>query len=263
MTYRAAAVDPSLRPYVRRILIQDSDGDRPGPGVPYKVLPQPYPVLGFQYRGRLDVLRGSRTSSLERSGITGLQTAFRLFVPRADARSILVQLKPQGAYALLGCAMDDVTDQHIGLSSIVSDTAARAVEEQLAETTTFEQRSQVMQSFLTAQLEGSGRRPHPVVTEAVQRILRTHGAARVASLAGDLGVSERHLERLFQTEIGVSPKRLASLAQFDWARARISSLPTARLAGEAGYADQAHFIRTFRAYSGVTPGRYRPQPLPR
>ena len=257
-TYELAALHPALAPYIRTILIQDPQSDGVPAEAPYKILPMPFPVIGLQYRGRLGVLRGSREQLLEPSGITGLQTTFRCFLPHSDARSILVTLEPYGAYALLGCAMDDLADEHIGLGSILSGASVRTVEEQLAEASTIKERSQIVQSFLLALLKRTARHPHPLVVTAAQRILNTHGGQRIEVLAGELGVSMRQLERLFRYQIGVGPKQLASVAQFDWAVAQIAGrVPSVLVASEAGYSDQAHFIRSFVARAGITPGLFR------
>ncbi len=45
----------------------------------------------------------------------------------------------------------------------------------------------------------------------------------------------------------------------DWASAQLAlrDVSLAEVAAGAGFADQSHFTRAFRAYTGVTPGRYR------
>jgi AraC-like DNA-binding protein len=244
---------PALQPWVRRIVIDAEDAAPALPGAEYRVLPGPFPVLGFQYRGRLDVLRGPYPAPLEPSGLTGLQSGARLYVPHAGARSILVQVYPHAAFALFGGAAPEVADQHVGLRGLVPGPAARELEARLAEAATQEQRTTLVQSFLLAALERSGQRPHALVGEAALRILQRHGTERIGGLAQELGVADRHLERLFRSQVGISPKRLASLAQFAWARARGASGSWATLAAEAGYADQAHFARSVRAFSGLTP----------
>jgi AraC-like DNA-binding protein len=268
MPQHPVPIDPALRPWVRRIAIDADDAEPAAPGAEYRVLPGPYPVLGFQYQGRLDVLRGLHAEPLEPSGLTGLQSSARRYLPRAGARSILVELYPHAAFALFGGAAPEVSDLHVGLSGLVPGPSSRELESRLAETRTLEQRAALVQAFLLTALERSVQRPHPLVAEAARRILQHHGTERIAGLAQALGVADRHLERLFRSQVGVSPKRLAALAQFDWARARLAggagAAPAggsrARLAVDAGYADQAHFIRGFRAFSGITPGQYQADP---
>ncbi|WP_394848489.1 helix-turn-helix domain-containing protein [Pendulispora brunnea] len=87
----------------------------------------------------------------------------------------------------------------------------------------------------------------------------SRGAARIAPLAAELGLSVRQLERRFKDVAGLSPKALARLIRFSDAQERIELDPNmslAALACELGYADQAHFNRDFRSFSGITPGQF-------
>ncbi len=81
-------------------------------------------------------------------------------------------------------------------------------------------------------------------------------SASVYAVADDLGVSERHLRRVFRETIGVSPKAYAKLTRFHHALAVADAdarASWATIAAEAGYYDQAHLIAEFRAIAGVTP----------
>jgi AraC-like DNA-binding protein len=97
-----------------------------------------------------------------------------------------------------------------------------------------------------------------VVAHAVARIDQTHGRATVRSLAKEIGTGERRLERLFDQCVGLSPKALARVARFGNAvHAAACDAPWTRIASDAGYTDQSHLIREFRALAGVTPSEYR------
>ena len=73
------------------------------------------------------------------------------------------------------------------------------------------------------------------------------------------GASERTLERLFAERVGLSPKAFGRVARFRRAIERLQHPPGgpyARIALQVGYADQAHFIREFKAFAGVTPAAF-------
>jgi transcriptional regulator GlxA family with amidase domain len=103
--------------------------------------------------------------------------------------------------------------------------------------------------------------PSAIATLTVARALTTRLSvwlisANVKSVAVDLGVSERHLRRLFRKSVGMSPKEFARVARFRHARrtAREGSQRSwADIAAETGYYDQAHLTEDFRAIAGVTP----------
>jgi len=74
-------------------------------------------------------------------------------------------------------------------------------------------------------------------------------------------VCERRLERAFGHAVGLGPKALTRVLRFRHAlRAigRVGRAPAgwAAVAAAAGYADQSHLIREFKALAGVTPARY-------
>jgi AraC-like DNA-binding protein len=97
------------------------------------------------------------------------------------------------------------------------------------------------------------------VRAAANLLQHTKGQARVAELADACCLSARQLERRFADVAGVPPKALARMVRFDAVRARLMFSPMAdltALAHEFGYADQAHFNRDFRAFTGTTPRRF-------
>ena len=86
--------------------------------------------------------------------------------------------------------------------------------------------------------------------------LATARGARVSALAGDLGLSERQLRRRFAAAVGYGPKTLARvlrLQRFLTLAAR-GERDLARLALDAGYADQPHLGNDCRRLTGRTPG---------
>jgi len=83
------------------------------------------------------------------------------------------------------------------------------------------------------------------------------GAIRVGQIARDLRVSQDTLEKRFRRVVGASPKQFASIVRLRRAveLSRETTTLTA-LAQDAGYYDQAHFIRDFRAVTGDAPGHF-------
>lgn len=84
-------------------------------------------------------------------------------------------------------------------------------------------------------------------------------AGTVEALAELLRATPRHVGRLFAEALGLAPKRVLSVLRvrraLGIARARPAS-SWAAIAAEAGYADQSHLGRAFRALLGQSPDAF-------
>jgi len=80
---------------------------------------------------------------------------------------------------------------------------------------------------------------------------------RSIELESVTGLSRYELARQFRVRYGTSPYRYSLMRRLDFARGRLrGGTPLADLALAAGFADQAHFTRMFKAAYGLTPARY-------
>jgi AraC-like DNA-binding protein len=114
--------------------------------------------------------------------------------------------------------------------------------------------------------EGPGGRPVPsrrvdaAVIERARQFLDAERTRVVHSseLEAITGLTRYDLARQFRLMFGTSPHRYLLMRRLDLARQLIlEARPLAEVAGEAGFADQAHFTRVFKAAFGLTPARYR------
>ena len=143
-----------------------------------------------------------------------------------------------GAGRALGTPVYDLRDQRVGLRelNIVWDPRdERSVVRDLTE--------------LTTHLV-SARPPDRLVQVAASRLRDQR--VRVDRLAAELGVSERQLRRRFDASVGYGPKTLQRIVRLRHAL-RLPDGDLARVAAEAGFADQAHMTREFRRLTGASP----------
>ncbi|MFK7807706.1 MAG: DUF6597 domain-containing transcriptional factor [Saprospiraceae bacterium] len=93
--------------------------------------------------------------------------------------------------------------------------------------------------------------------DAIHVILKNFG---VINLENDLdtGISQRQLRRLFKYYIGDTPKSFSKVVRFQnilRAKPSTQSLKQNKLFYDLGYYDQAHFIKDFKTFYGVTPSK--------
>ena len=92
---------------------------------------------------------------------------------------------------------------------------------------------------------------------AIEKILQEFG---VLNIEQDLntGISQRQLRRLFEFYIGDTAKTFAKVVRFQnilRAKPSSQSLRQNKLFFDVGYYDQAHFIKEFKNFYGVTPSK--------
>jgi AraC-like DNA-binding protein len=95
------------------------------------------------------------------------------------------------------------------------------------------------------------------MSAAVSSIQQSNGSLKIDALTRSLNMSCRELERKFNRYIGLSPKQLAKIFRLQFAlhcESRAELLT--HLALEAGYYDQAHFIREFSSIVNERPSDY-------
>lgn len=165
-----------------------------------------------------------------------------------------VRFRPGGAMPFLHQPLDELTGREVELSVLWGRTADSLADALAAEPPAgrIERLERALRAALQRRWEES------LVTRAVECYHRAHGALSVRAVASAIGTGERRLERAFARCVGLSPKRLARVLRFlhtvrHLGRTRWAGAP---LALEAGYADQSHFIREFKALAGVTPTRF-------
>jgi AraC-like DNA-binding protein len=159
-----------------------------------------------------------------------------------------VRLHPGAAPSLFGVAAPALRDGRLSATEVWGGAGAR-LEEAAADAT---DPAGLLVAFLAARARQAAD-PDPLVRAAAARLDR----APVAEVAEQLAVSERHLRRLVDSEVGYGPKRLGRVLRLRRALARLrAGAEPIEVAHLTGYADQAHFTNECSALAGVPPGRF-------
>jgi AraC-like DNA-binding protein len=165
-----------------------------------------------------------------------------------------VDFKPGGAYPFVGPPAGELRDAHLPLETLWGIRAVDALRERLMQTQTPEERWQLLEQALLAQLA----RPlhhHPAVTLALRAFAAPRGPV-IAHLADQLALSHTRFIDVFRDEVGMTPKQFSRVRRFRRVLLRTWNEPRpnwAQVALACGYADQAHLTREFQQFAGVSP----------
>ncbi len=169
-----------------------------------------------------------------------------------SCRGVQFDLEPPAVRALLGVPAGELGHRTVALEDLMGAGAARLAE-RLHDAPDAATRFALLDAALLRRADRARHAAPPDVERAWALLRASGGRIRVDALAAALGCSRRHLVNRFAEDVGVPPKVAARLVRFEATRARLGSLPLARLAAEHGFADQAHLAREFRALGGVPP----------
>ena len=191
--------------------------------------------------------------------VGGVRSTFYVRDVSLPVRSVGAQLHPGTASLLFGAPAGALAEKHTALEDLWGSAAADA-RGRIAQAGSLDRQLAAFESILASRLPRV-RAIHPAVAEALELFA---GDAEVGEAVRRSGYSHRRFIQLFREAVGLTPKVFARVTRFQ--RLLDSSMmgeraSRARLALDAGYSDQPHFNREFRAFAGISPGRYRQLPL--
>ena len=190
-------------------------------------------------------------------GILGPQT-FRV----ADAlwkgrfKDFVVAFRPTGFHRLFGIPMNEITDRVVEASQVLG-TGVRQLHECLHSAAGLDAMAHLMEGFLRQRLPRA--RPFHPIQVAARQVTSRHGGITIDDLARQVELSGRQLERKFVEQVGIPPKLYCRINRLDYALRLKETTPLrtwTELTYLAGYFDQNHMVKDFKALAGTVPSEF-------
>ncbi|AYB32674.1 helix-turn-helix domain-containing protein [Chryseolinea soli] len=178
-------------------------------------------------------------------------------VMKGDFTLIAYFFYPYALRSLFNVSGTDLTNEHADLNFFKA-AADFSLQEKLLNAPALKDRLEAMTAFIQKRMECKTADDKKIVF-ATTEILKNNGLRQLPDIRRELNVSERTFQRLFELNVGVSPKMYRRICQFDAAFQALNLDPHAKLSDIAyqnGFADQSHFIRVFKEFTGLTPTQY-------
>lgn len=187
---------------------------------------------------------GQITSPLEiaPTGVTGI---------------IAARFHPDGFLPFSTYPIQQMENKAIALNQFFGDEAT-LIEETVLNASTNKERIQIISNFLITRLQSAELR-NQITQSSIDALLQSNGQMNVNELAEHLNINRRQLQRKFSSAIGLSPKQLSKMIRLQntlkmMGQKQFTSLTS--LAYENGYYDQAHFIKDFKEFTGLSPKEF-------
>ena len=210
--------------------------------------------LGEPFRLRID---GGSLQTAPETVVVGPQGSRRthLYVS-GEVHIFNILLQPAGLNRLVGIDMTALVDEGVPARDVIGKDALM-LSDAVRLAADFDSRVAAAERWFGMMLDGSARQDGIDYTSRLMLTMR--GRVRIDSLAERSGLSARQFQRRFTSQVGLSPKLYARTIRFDTALTAHRNEPMKPWTGiihEAGYFDQAHFIRECHALVGVGPSQF-------
>ena len=174
--------------------------------------------------------------------------------PKHRSEVVGVRLRPGVAYLLARTPIHEIVNRREPLGRFLGPCADELAQ-QIAHATSADARFDLLEGFCLEHI--ATKRVNECVELALALLEESEGAMQIREVARRCAISQRQLERLLRTWVGMSPKRLARIARFQTVLGRAQRKPQwTHVAAEQNYADQAHMIHEFSGFAGESPARF-------
>lgn len=174
--------------------------------------------------------------------------------PLGATGTFFVCFHPYGFLPFATMPIKAMENTAVPLEELFGEDGA-GIESSILRASTTAERIKLIEAFLLKRLADTETIDH-IVKSTVDTMLTANGQLSVDELSRQTNINRRQLVRKFSMAIGLSPKQLSKTIRLQAAlkillNEKVSSLIS--LAYEGEYYDQAHFIRDFKEFTGLTP----------
>jgi AraC-like DNA-binding protein len=240
-----------LRKYVSHFAVLENDALMDHKKT-FKIIADGYPGLIFQEDP--NSFSNKDGHKLPHLFLHGLTKSHSHKTATGTYRNIVVYFQSNALKSIFGLDACEFTDSYVDLN----DALKNDLTDQLLDENETDKRIEILSAFIYRQIDKNKFRQNEKTSYAISKI-NAQSTDSLLNIRSALGLSERTIERIFKTDIGVSPKMFFRICRFQAAlddlRERSFSSLT-ELAYQHSYADQSHFIREFNEFAGVTPKQF-------
>ena len=255
MKFQHIEYDKNLSPFIKSIMVFESDeADMKTnlpffadgfPGIMYHESPKGLYVNPHKKRMPQLFIYGQTIEPIEIEILGNFQM-------------IIFQLYPFTLKTIFGIDPKSINDNCYDLSFDKEKSENNIISE-LYLTKDFQSRINTLTNYIAELVEAKKINFDIAIYSAIKKVLSAKGKCSLTKTAKEVHLTKRTFERRFLSETGLLPKQFAMIIQFQNSLTQLSVKDFTTLTDvvyQNGFADQSHFIRVFKSFTGKTPKQF-------
>lgn len=257
ISYREYKPSDMLLPYIENYFVQIFDGDSNEESPLQKCLPLGMAqIIVHTYRQDCVAYFNEEWLRLPDAFFVGIYKDAVTWKTRGYSVCFGITLKPESLMHLFKVPASTLFNNYTDISSFLNKRVANLAEQMYGINDPVKLIG-LSEEFLLNRLK-SVTAERSYVDEASRLIRHAKGNISIDTLCKKLYVSERQLQRSFKEMLGTSPKTYTRIIRFRNVYQQIKQTERNKISWtdisyDFGYADQAHFIRDFKEFTGAVP----------
>lgn len=207
--------------------------------------------FGDNYRTKYENFEIEMTKTM----LSGLSTLpYSLFIKGKVCQFGVVFKGAATDYFFKNCHVAQLVNKRVDLEKCIG-SEAEIIWNEVNEAIELAEKVEIIEGYLLQKLNAN-----PVLDslfyKAATMIYNKHGMITIETIINTLGVSDRHLRRVFKESLGISPKLFIRIKRFNYVHYMMTNdekINWHEFIDEGGYYDQAHFIKDFIEFCGKAP----------
>ncbi|SHG57966.1 DUF6597 domain-containing transcriptional factor [Flagellimonas flava] len=178
--------------------------------------------------------------------------------PTGYVDSFSISFYPYGFANFVDVPLKTLANKETPIENLFGHETAKNLENQMVQAADTQERITIVEKFLLDRLNQTNT-VDTIVKLTVEALLATKGNTSISNILKEDPSKRRQLERKFSEQIGISPKQLGKVIRLQSALKLLLSgegESLTKIAYESEYYDQAHFIKDFKEFTGISPKEF-------
>ena len=200
-------------------------------------------------------------NSFEKVWISGMHKNYISISAHQKSEMFVIQFKPSGTYPFLHFPVHTLNEKIVPAEEIFG-AGIMALREEILSKKTSEEKFKTAVTWLEHRFQRSKVPPAELLS--VVDKLHTNTVANYSKIVREYPKTPKHLIDQFKKYIGLTPKYYQRILRFHEILGQIhrsEKIEWAQIAYQCEYADQSHFIKEFKHFSGFNPQKFIQQDL--